>query len=66
MHTMGYYSATKRNKLLVHVNVLMDLKIIMPRKIGETKKENACSVISFTQKFKSGFSSRNIYVVTLR
>ena len=44
IHTMEYYSAVKKEKLLIHWTVCMNLKIIMLSEISQVQK-SVCSMI---------------------
>ena len=46
-HTMGYYSAIKKNEILPFVTTWMDLENIMLSEISQTEK-NRCYIISLT------------------
>lgn len=39
MYTMAYYSAIKRNDVLIHAATWMNLEDIMPGKISQTQKD---------------------------
>ena len=42
VHAMEYYSATKRNEILIHDLTRMDLENIMLSEINQTQKNNYC------------------------
>ena len=41
---MGYYSAIKRNEVMIHITTCMNLKIIMLSKRRQTQKVTYCMI----------------------
>ena len=39
MHTMGYYSAMKRNEIIAFATTWMDLEIVMLSEVGQTVRD---------------------------
>ena len=44
IHTMRYYSATKRNEILVHATTWMNLENIMLSERSQTQKDKSCMI----------------------
>ena len=45
IHTMEYYSAIKKNKILPFVSTQMDLEGVMLNKINQTEKDKYCMIL---------------------
>ena len=43
-HTMEYYSAIKRSKILIRATTWMDLENSMLREISQTRKDKYCRI----------------------
>lgn len=78
VHAMEYYSAMKRNVILIHFTTWMDLENIMPRERSQTQKDKYCMlpftwgtwVVTFTET-ESGIEEvtrarrgRNYYLIS--
>ena len=44
IHTMEYYSAIKRNEILIYATTWMNLENIMPNEISQTQKDKYCTI----------------------
>ena len=44
IHMMKYYSAIKRNEILIHATTWMNLENIMPSEINHTQKDKNCII----------------------
>lgn len=59
VHRMRYYSAKRRNELLIHATKWMNLMIKMPRKRSQTKKGTFCTIPSTQNSRKCKWTYRD-------
>ena len=45
IYTMEYYSALKRNEILIHATTWMNLKNITLTEVSQTQKDKYCSIL---------------------